>query len=170
MAGKVIVPTPDLDQAYARVVADLMRARTEGGYWEGELSSSALSTAVACSALTLCGRVNRVEAGLAWLVSHQNSDGGWGDTTASKSNLSTTLLVVAAFHLTGRASFYAAALRMANDWIVARAGSKPAEWAEAVRVSYGKDRTFSVPILTNCALAKLVHWSEVPSLQFELAC
>lgn len=170
MAGKVIVPTPDLDQAYARVVADLMRARTEGGYWEGELSSSALSTAVACSALTLCGRVNRVEAGLAWLVSHQNSDGGWGDTTASKSNLSTTLLVVAAFHLTERASFYSAALRMANDWIVARAGSTPAEWAEAVRASYGKDRTFSVPILTNCALAKLVPWSEVPSLPFELAC
>lgn len=170
MAGKVIVPTPDLDQAYARVVADLMRARTEGGYWEGELSSSALSTAVACSALTLCGRVNRVEAGLAWLVSHQNSDGGWGDTTASKSNLSTTLLVVAAFHLTERASFYSAALRMANAWIVARAGSTPAEWAEAVRASYGKDRTFSVPILTNCALAKLVPWSEVPSLPFELAC
>lgn len=170
MVGKVIVPTPDLDQAYARVVADLMRARTEGGYWEGELSSSALSTAVACSALTLCGRVNRVEAGLAWLVSHQNSDGGWGDTTASKSNLSTTLLVVAAFHLTERASFYSTALRMAHDWIVARAGSTPAEWAEAVRASYGKDRTFSVPILTNCALAKLVPWSEVPSLPFELAC
>lgn len=170
MAGKVIVPAPDLDQAYARVVADLMRARKKGGYWEGELSSSALSTAVACSALTLCGRANRVGAGLAWLVSHQNRDGGWGDTLASKSNLSTTLLVVAAFHLTGRASFYAAALRMANDWIVARAGSTPAEWADAVRASYGKDRTFSVPILTNCALAGLVPWSEVPSLPFELAC
>jgi len=166
----VVVPISDLDQAYSRVVADLMRARTQGGYWEGELSSSALSTAVACSALTLCGRGNRVEAGLAWLVSHQNSDGGWGDTSASKSNLSTTLLVVAAFHLTGRASLHGAALRLANDWVVARAGSTPAEWAEAVRASYGKDRTFSVPILTNCALAGLVPWSEVPSLPFELAC
>jgi squalene-hopene/tetraprenyl-beta-curcumene cyclase len=107
---------------------------------------------------------------LAWLVSHQNSDGGWGDTSASKSNLSTTLLVVAAFHLTGRASLHGAALRLANDWVVARAGSTPAEWAEAVRASYGKDRTFSVPILTNCALAGLVPWSEVPSLPFELAC
>ncbi len=166
----MVVPISDLDQAYSRVVADLMRARTQGGYWEGELSSSALSTAVACSALTLCGRGNRVEAGLAWLVSHQNSDGGWGDTSASKSNLSTTLLVVAAFHLTGRASLHGAALRLANDWVVARAGSTPAEWAEAVRASYGKDRTFSVPILTNCALAGLVPWSEVPSLPFELAC
>lgn len=166
----MIVAQSDLDQAYQLVVGDLMQARTEGGYWEGELSSSALSTAVACSALSLCGRENHVAQGLAWLVSHQNKDGGWGDTTVSKSNLSTTLLVVAAFHLTGSAASHGATLRRANDWIVARAGATPGEWAEAVRASYGKDRTFSVPILANCALAGLVPWSEVPSLPFELAC
>src|SRR5262249_5067882 len=35
---------------------------------------------------------------------------------------------------------------------------------------YGKDRTFSVPILMTSALAGLVSWREVPSLPFELAC
>ena len=37
-----------------------------------------------------------------------------------------------------------------------RYGKTPAELAEAVRARYGKDRTFSVPILTTCALAGLV--------------
>jgi squalene-hopene/tetraprenyl-beta-curcumene cyclase len=39
-----------------------------------------------------------------------------------------------------------------------------------VRARYGKDRTFSVPILMTSALAGLVSWREVPPLPFELAC
>ena len=35
---------------------------------------------------------------------------------------------------------------------------------------YGKDHTFSVPILTHCALAGIVDWKEVIPLPFELAC
>ncbi|MGV2340748.1 MAG UNVERIFIED_CONTAM: hypothetical protein LVR18_44450 [Planctomycetaceae bacterium] len=35
---------------------------------------------------------------------------------------------------------------------------------------YGKDRTFSVPILTHCALAGTVPWKRVIPLPFELAC
>src|SRR5207249_6458393 len=46
----------------------------------------------------------------------------------------------------------------------------PQKLAEAVRQRYGKDRTFSVPILMTCALAGLVDWREVPPLPFELAC
>jgi len=34
---------------------------------------------------------------------------------------------------------------------------------------YRKDKTFSVPILTQCALAGLVDWKEIPALPFELA-
>jgi len=49
-------------------------------------------------------------------------------------------------------------------------GRTPAERAESVRRRYGKDRTFSVPILMTCALAGLVPWREVPRLPFELAC
>ena len=160
----------DLHKAYNKVLADLMALRQPGGWWEGELSTSALSTAVACSALRLCGRTALVDRGIVWLAGNQNPDGGWGDTVASKSNLSTTLLAVAAFHITERAGGFAETLLRARDWIVAHAGQTPAQWAEAVRASYGKDRTFSVPILTTCALARLVPWSEVPPLPFELAC
>jgi len=39
-----------------------------------------------------------------------------------------------------------------------------------LRRRYGKDKTFAVPILTNCALAGLVPWREVSPLPFELAC
>ena len=51
-----------------------------------------------------------------------------------------------------------------------RYGTTPEEHAEAVRRRYGKDRTFSVPILMTSALAGLVSWREVPPLPFELAC
>jgi squalene-hopene/tetraprenyl-beta-curcumene cyclase len=56
------------------------------------------------------------------------------------------------------------ALGLAAEYIN-RAGGVPALIAR-----YGKDRTFSVPILTHCALAGLVEWKEVMSLPFELAC
>src|SRR5207248_10533885 len=49
-------------------------------------------------------------------------------------------------------------------------GTPPAGHAEAVRRRYGKDRTFSVPILMPSALAGLVSWREVPPLPFEVAC
>ena len=41
-----------------------------------------------------------VENGLRWLSQHQNSDGGWGDTILSVSNISTTMLANAVFHAT----------------------------------------------------------------------
>ena len=44
----------------------------------------------------------QIDAGLAWLQQQQNSDGGFGDTTKSHSNISTTMLVVAAIHAAGR--------------------------------------------------------------------
>src|SRR5205807_55331 len=58
----------------------------------------------------------------------------------------------------------------ADCYIAERCGTTSAEQAEAVRARYGKDRTFSVPILMTAALAGLVDWKEVPPLPFELAC
>jgi squalene-hopene/tetraprenyl-beta-curcumene cyclase len=40
----------------------------------------------------------------------------------------------------------------------------------AVIRRYGKDHTFSVPILTHCALAGIVEWKDVIPLPFELSC
>src|ERR671914_729298 len=68
------------------------------------LSSSALATATAVTALAVARRANvapasddaLVQEGVRWLVTHVNTDGGWGDTPDSVSNISTTALVWAA--------------------------------------------------------------------------
>lgn len=172
-----------LRQAYEVARGDLLSERTAAGHWTGELSSSALSTATAVSALALAERHGAIDAsgrfadeaqearcsqlivgGLRWLARHQNTDGGWGDTDRSHSNVATTMLVRAAFHLTGVPCSQADVLDRANAYIQ-QAGGLP-----ALRRRYGKDKTFAVPILTNCALAGLVPWRDVPALPFELGC
>jgi squalene-hopene/tetraprenyl-beta-curcumene cyclase len=167
-----------IDAAYHTALAALLAERTPEGYWIGELSASALSTATAVSALalvqsqsSLAGQHDRlIKGGLEWLAAHQNADGGWGDTVVSLSNIATTMLGRAAFHLAGRADQFADCVRKCEAHLGKRYGSTPAEQAEAVRRRYGKDRTFAVPILTTCALAGLVEWHEVQPLPFELAC
>ncbi len=170
--------TERLHAAYQKALAALLAERTPEGHWVGELSTSALSTAVAVSALSLVqqesGRSGAhdslIAGGIRWLAGHQNADGGWGDTVKSLSNISTTMLGRAAFHITAAAGVYAETLRRADAWLAERYGSTPEQLAEAVRARYGKDRTFSVPILMTSALAGLVPWREVPPLPFELAC
>ncbi len=160
-----------LNRAYETALAALLAERTPEGHWVGELSMSALSTATAVSALALVGgHDNLVAGGTAWLAAHQNDDGGWGDTVKSFSNISTTMLCRAAFHITRTAARHADALRRADDYMNQRYGTTAEQHAEAVRRRYGKDRTFSVPILMTSALAGLVSWREVPPLPFELAC
>ncbi|HEV3145165.1 MAG TPA: prenyltransferase/squalene oxidase repeat-containing protein [Gemmataceae bacterium] len=167
-----------LRTAYETAKAALLAQRTPEGFWIGELSTSALSTATAISALSqVSGHETLVTGGVRWLVEHQNADGGWGDTVKSFSNISTTMLCRAALKLAAAACGLAgapakpqAALGRAETWLAKKYGSTPEQLAEAARQRYGKDRTFSVPILMNCALAGLVPWSEVPALPFELAC
>ncbi len=167
-----------LEAAYRKALAALLAERHPDGYWIGELSVSALSTATAVMALSQVQRFLAphdrfqplIEGGLSWLAAHQNEDGGWGDTIKSFSNISTTMLCRAAFRLSGAALRFAHALEHADRWVTERHGSTPEEQSEAVRRRYGKDRTFAVPILTTCALAGMVSWNEVPSLPFELAC
>ena len=107
---------------------------------------------------------------MAWLAQHQNNDGGWGDTVNSLSNISTTMLCRAALHITGSAAEQDECLHRAEHYLQKHFGQTPEEHIQAVRARYGKDRTFSVPILMTCALAGLVPWSEVSPLPFELAC
>src|SRR5919108_4505631 len=97
---------PDLDRAVQHLVRALVDRRTGVDHWNGHLASSALSTGTAILALHLSlqnGYSNRpadlragVDAGVSWLIAHQNDDGGWGDTVRSRTNISTTAIVWAA--------------------------------------------------------------------------
>jgi squalene-hopene/tetraprenyl-beta-curcumene cyclase len=174
----VSVASAQLNQAYQTALFALLAERNADGYWTGELSSSALSTATAVSALVVIDKNSRlhqnrqeiITTGLKWLADHQNGDGGWGDTVKSLSNISTTMLCRAAFHLVGETPVYADNLDRAEKYLQEHFGKTAAEQAESVRARYGKDRTFAAPILATCALAGLVEWKEVKSLPFELAC
>lgn len=169
-----------LEHSYLRCKEHLLCAQNSQQYWEGELSSSALSTATAVMAMHQVSIRNEqlsqqyplndlIANGLEWLTKSRNSDGGWGDTTKSISNISTTMLVRASFAATAKQ--YGAASENLEDWLEAT------DWyieqvggVEAVKKRYGKDRTFSVPILMQCALSGSVEWSQVSQLPFELSC
>jgi len=166
-----------LDAALATARAALLAERHADEHWEGELSSSALSTAVACAALhhvqTATGTDHDalIQGGLQWLARHANADGGWGDTTKSLSNISTTTLCWATFHaVPGASEEHAGTVAAAEQWLTQAAGGvTPEHLAPAIIARYGKDRTFSVPILTHCALAGKGRWADVIQLPFELA-
>ena len=160
-----------LESAHRTAADYLISQMNADGFWEGYLSSSALSTATAISALSLANNPNdkdRILSSVTWLCNTQNEDGGWGDTPDSPSNLSTTLLSISALELSRKAidthRVLDETLRKANLY----AGA-PEDRVNAIRKIYGSDRTFAVPILMNCALAGLVPWSAVPGLPFELA-
>ncbi len=184
----------NLDQAITNTRAHLLSLRNAAGHWEGELSSSALSTATAIVALSLVGEElhrARIASGAQWLVAQQNSDGGWGDTTISRSNLSTTLLCWSALSWVAKdranrcpegivndgpvGSSMAATFTRCEAWIRDHVGSlEPDAICRAVVVRYGKDRTFSVPILMTCAIGGRLGphdeaWRRVLALPFELA-
>ena len=170
-----MIDTHRIQHAYQTVRRDLLATRVKAGHWEGRLADSALSTAVAISALSAVARhtarKERADAcrslaarGIEWLVVRQNADGGWGDTDKSLSNIATTMLVRAALHMADVADQHTELLSRAEAYIEREGG------IAALRRRYEGDKTFAVPILTNCAIAGLVPWKEVSPLPFEMAC
>lgn len=173
-----------LTSAFQTARDQLLASRVPAGHWIGELSSSALSTATAISALALVRRDQSgrestghvrlpdeaegidmlITGGTAWLAARQNEDGGWGDTDKSYSNISTTMLAMAAVTLAGKADEQPELMRRATGYVASQGG------VAGLRRRYGKDKTFAVPILANCAMAGMVPWSQVSALPFELAC
>jgi squalene-hopene/tetraprenyl-beta-curcumene cyclase len=174
--------------------AALLRARTPAGHWEGRLSTSALSTATAVLALATASRGHDsgvefdsgiipaddsgiisglIHRGAKWLAAHGNTDGGWGDTPDSRSNISTTALVWAALNVVPSTPATEMAAIGAATWLTREAGgTDPASLRRALDARYGKDRTFSVPILTALAIARRLGpdgWRHVGQLPFELA-
>jgi len=175
----MLIDRDALDETLSAARAQLLASRLPSGRWEGELSSSALSTATAVVALALVdsqahGRL--IRRGLDWLARNRNEDGGWGDTVASKSNISTTLLCWSAFSVArGAGDEHGHVVADAAAWLSRAAGGlEPEVLAKAVAARYGKDRTFSAPILTTCALGGRLGsgreaWRFVVPLPFELA-
>ncbi len=182
-----------IEAAAARAQAALLDRRAAGGWWVGQLSTSALSTATAVMALLQAVQAAEADAselagndqqlrlaaprwralavgGLQWLSEHQNADGGFGDTVLSVSNISTTMLVHAVFHFAAGLGCSDPAGRYPQVCAAAAAYVQRAGGVPALLQRYGRDRTFSVPILTHCALAGIVDWREVIPLPFELAC
>ncbi|MGL4943468.1 MAG: prenyltransferase/squalene oxidase repeat-containing protein [Thermoguttaceae bacterium] len=210
-------PSFDARLANAAVVVNqkLLAARNAGGVWVGRLSSSALSTATAVSALSIyltrcncslrssekvapsnsctsCDADNTAQIslviaqGIGWIKRHQNSDGGWGDTDRSLSNVATTLLVKSALLLAAQTHIsqletddHGTIYGPLHDSVVAGWSMTMLSKADAYLVRYGStrelskrygdDRSFAAPILANAAMAGLVDWKDVPPLPFELA-
>lgn len=174
---------PNIERTRDALTSALLAERTEAGHWEGELSSSALSTATAVIALLLHARATGVEcpelarSGLEWIAGHQNPDGGWGDTVDSPSNVSTTTLCWVALGVDyARAAHHGACLERAEACLARQVGGEltPENLTRAISAAYGKDRTFSVPILTTCALGNRLGegpeaWRAIPYLPFELS-
>lgn len=164
--------TDALTEAWQTATSALLDECDSSGHWVGELSTSALSTATAIMALHWMQRERPelrtkleplITNGLRYLAANQNPDGGWGDTELSFSNISTTMLCDASFRAVDASQFEKLLTR--SKAYIDNAGGVP-----ALRKRYGKDKTFSVPILTHCALGGVVPWSEVQALPFELGC
>jgi len=171
-----------LASALQRATSVLLAEMNAAGHWTGELSASALSTATAVTALATVDRERHaalIRGGLKWLAENANADGGWGDTTRSKSNISTTALCWAAFGAAHADADFPGVVGKAEVWIRSQCGARDLqdEWRttllpDAIARRYGKDRTFSVPILMTLALAGRLGangWHLVPKLPFELA-
>ena len=163
----------EIENGLRNVVGQLNELRGADGHWTGELSSSALATATAITAIGFYLEASgtgddelqqQIDAGISWLVGQQNEDGGFGDTPLSHSNISTSFLAVASLHACGRADEYETVISKAQAYIDLKGG------IEGLRARYGNDKTFAVPILAHCAMAGIVPWREVSALPFEAAC
>lgn len=157
-----------------KVLTELLSRRNTSGTWEGRLSSSALSTAVAIFAMSRYDSKSlsvEISLGLEWLQENINSDGGFGDTVDSPSNISTSLLCWAAFSLRESGDVQ---LTLEKYLLRELGGLSPANIVKELLAIYGDDHTFSVPILTTLTLAgrlgkEKACWQKVPQLPFELS-
>lgn len=164
-----------LEQQFTGLCSQLIREQNSNGFWTGRLASSALSTAVALVVLKLeSGDANdaRIILGLQWLHDNVNEDGGFGDTPESASNVSSSLLCYAALS-------YCRTEGINNKPVLKNIEAYLADQdifftthdlTSSVLKYYGKDLTFSVPILSMLALCGVLSdevYQHIPQLPFE---
>ncbi|MEI6682145.1 MAG: prenyltransferase/squalene oxidase repeat-containing protein [Bacteroidota bacterium] len=166
----------ELLQKFSHLGGILQSSLNERGFWEGELSSSALATAVSVVALEIGDpdlSRERIARGITWLAGTINPDGGFGDTPGSFSNVSTTLLCYAAFRFCSPENTDGPAiqLRMAQYLACRGVDVESTGIVRSILGYYGKDYTFSLPILSMLVLCKVLDekaLEEIPQLPFEL--
>lgn len=167
----------NLKQQFTSVANQLVAEINDNGFWTGHLSSSALSTAVAIVAFKIKDPNShnlRIKAGLNWLIESVNSDGGFGDTPHSDSNVSSSLLCYAAIYFCRDEALSGVTVLQGLEQYLQRENiTLDAEnVANSVLSYYGKDLTFSVPILSMLALCGVVDqkvYRHIPQLPFELS-
>ncbi len=161
----------------------LIAARPLDGFWTRDLISSPSATAAAVSALVIAeqhfddvpqvgpvmndswtpGALFRGEftqlvvQNLRWLAERQNDDGGWADAEGGHSNLAATLLVEAAFQLTGVPAKAVGLMERAAAYVETRGG------VGAFHKEHKDDEALEASVLAVCALAELAPWRRVPS-------
>jgi squalene-hopene/tetraprenyl-beta-curcumene cyclase len=176
--------------AHKAVRAELLAERAPDGSWTGQISGSPVATAAAVSALVVSHRQDSDDAlraalsgneqvieqlvrgdlselllqSVHWLARRQNADGGWGDCDGAGSNIAATMLVQAAFRLTGIPAKYADLMASADRFVASQGG------VAGLRRRIGRDKSYFAPILANCALADMIPWRQVPTLRFERWC
>jgi squalene-hopene/tetraprenyl-beta-curcumene cyclase len=157
-----------LKEMHTDAMKRLMKSRSADGMWRGALSSSAISTAVSVFALQRIDAdryTSQISAGVRWLRATMRADGSWGDSVESPSNMTATLLTYVSLYAVGQAP--AESRQLLDSQF---GGDSEEALTQGVLRYYGRDLTFSVPILMMCALAGVVRsWKNIPTFPFELA-
>ena len=160
--------TEKFDWMISRIEGMVLDRRGSDGMWRGHLSSSAISTSVALFALAMkdpAKYADLISNAAGWLSSTMAQDGTWGDSPESPSNMTATLLAYTALKYCGKAP------SVTEQWLCAKFGSLGEDdIIKGVLAYYGNDLTFSVPILSMCALSGTISsWDKVPAFPYELA-
>ena len=165
----------NLENQYNNLVTLFKSERNDTGFWSGRLASSALGTAVAIVALKINGDLSdnkSVVNGLEWLLNHINTDGGFGDTPDSKSNVSTSLLCYAAISFCGEGSEISVKTLLSIESYLTeqKIDLTKGDITSSLLAFYGRDFTFSVPILSMlviCGVLDPKACTKIPQLPFE---
>jgi squalene cyclase len=167
--------TKDISQRYNELLSRLLSERNSEGFWSGRLSTSALATAVGIVALKVSAGTSdrqRIDNGFAWLCRNINSDGGFGDTTDSISNVSTTLLCYAAVSYCQAGNNGSETLKAMEKWLSEKGIVIDSDVVTtSILKFYGNDYTFSLPILSMLILCEVIPASsieKIPRLPFGL--
>jgi len=162
-------------QNYLTLCSQLKAEMNPEGFWTGRLSTSALATAVAIVALKINENRDdkqKIKEGFEWLLKNINIDGGFGDTSASVSNVSTTLLCYAAVNYCQTGGNGTSALKRMEEWLAGKEITPdPGTITRSILRFYGRDYTFSIPILSMLIVCGVIQPSsvkQIPVLPFEL--